>query len=184
MMLGHTAQSRRRRLALVLWALLFLFTLRVVGQLLVALGWGGFLPPMEAWQSGLISYRWLLLSQLVVIILYGKVCLDLKRGAGLFSRARRRFGGWLLVFGALYFASMVARYVVTMWLYPERRWTGGLLPVVFHLVLAAFILLAGRYYYVRSPEAEAVQSSVEDESEGCRLTSTSSLTAGGWRELS
>jgi hypothetical protein len=74
---------------------------------------------------------------------------------------------------------MVARYVVTMWLYPERRWTGGLLPVVFHLVLATFILLAGRDYYVRASEAEAVQSSVKDESEGCRLTSISSLTAGG-----
>jgi uncharacterized protein len=170
----RASQSHQTRLAFVLWTLLFLFILRVLGQLSVALGFISFLPPMTEWQSGLISYRSLLLSQFLIIILYGKVCLDFTRGAGFFWRARRRAGLWLLVFGALYFASMVARYVVTMSLCPERRWTGGCIPVVFHLVLATFILLVGRDYYVRSPQAEALRKSTEGESERCRLTSINS----------
>ena len=179
MKLEYKARTRRARLALVLWLLLFLFILRVAGQLIVALGWGGFLPPMSEWQSGLLSYSWLLLGQLVIIVLYGKICLDFTRGAGFFSQARRRTGVRLLVFGTLYFASMVIRYILTMILYPQRRWTGGSIPVVFHLVLATFILLVGRYYYVCSIEENALRSSTMDGRARCRATNTGSLTAGG-----
>lgn len=171
----------RGRLAFVLWALLLLFVLRVVGQLLVALGWAKFLPPMGAWQSGLLPYAWLLASQFVIICVYAKVCLDLTRGVGFFARARGRAGRWLLVFGALYFAAMVARYALTMWLVPPRRWTGGMIPVVFHLVLATFILLVGRDYYVRSRASDARRNSTEDERVRWRPMSTGSLTAGGSR---
>jgi hypothetical protein len=150
------SHTRRVRLARVLWALLFLFTLRVAGQLVVALNWGGPLPPMPEWYSGLLSYPWLLSSQIVIIILYGKVCLDFTRGAGFFVRPHLRAGACLLIFGTLYVASMLVRYTLTMALYPERRWTGGSIPVVFHLVLAAFILLVGRDYYLRSPETSAL----------------------------
>ena len=167
------------RLALTLWLLLLLFILRVSGQLLVALGRGEFLPPMSEWQSGLLSYPWLLLSQIVIIILYSKVCQDFTRGAGFFSKARRRAGVRLLIFGALYFASMLIRYTVTMALYPQRRWTGGSIPVIFHLVLATFILLVGRDYYVRSTEDNAQRSLTKDDRMRCRATSTGSLTAGG-----
>ena len=65
-----------RPIASVLWLLLFLFILRVIGQMFVAAGWQGFLPPMEEWYSGLISYPWLVVSQIVIIILYGKVRAD------------------------------------------------------------------------------------------------------------
>ncbi|HEY0407733.1 MAG TPA: hypothetical protein VGC89_18505 [Pyrinomonadaceae bacterium] len=144
------AQRRRRRLTLALWLLLSLFSLRVLGQLLVALGWGWFLPPMREWHSGLLKYSWLLASQIVIIILFGKVCFDLTRGSGFFARARRGWGVRLLIFGSLYFGAMIVRYILTMALYPQRRWTGGCIPVIFHLVLASFILLAGHDYYTRS----------------------------------
>ncbi|HEX8495030.1 MAG TPA: hypothetical protein VF658_19475 [Pyrinomonadaceae bacterium] len=178
------AQAHRSRLTLTLWLLLFLFVLRVVGQLLVALGWGGFLPPMSEWQSGLLSYPWLLLSQAVVIILYGKVCLDFTRGAGFFSKARRRAAVYLLIFGALYFTSMVLRYILTMALYPQRRWTGQSIPVIFHLVLATFILLVGRDYYVRSTNENALGSLTMDDEARCRAMSIGSLTAGALRARS
>jgi hypothetical protein len=168
-------KTYRWRLALALCALLSLFVLRVIGQLLVTLGWGGFLPPVTAWQSGLLPYPLLLASQLVIIIVFAKVCADLARGAGFFARARRSAGVRLLVFGALYFAAMIARYIITMSLYPERRWTGGLIPVVFHLVLATFILLVGRDYYVRSrARSAALRNSTKDERVRCRPMSTGS----------
>jgi len=135
----------RTRVAAALWALLFLFVLRVVGQLLVFLGLAPVLPPMEDWYSGLIPYGPLLASQVLIVACCAKVCLDLTRGTGLAGR-NRRLGSRLLIFGSLYLAVMVIRYVVRMSCYPEERWTGGAIPIFFHWVLAAYLLVLGRYH--------------------------------------
>lgn len=148
------SRVRKDRLAFLLWTLLILFVFRVVGQLLVVIGWGWFLPPMNQWYSGLLLYRYLLPVQLVIIIVYGKVCLSFTRGHGFLVAPRRRLGRTLLLFGALYLAGMLARYAVTMITYPERRWTGGSIPIFFHLVLSAFILALGRYHYLNGPGAD------------------------------
>jgi len=86
--------------AVALWCLLFLFCLRVVGQALVAFLGVSYLPAMQAWQSGLLPYGWLLLSQIVIIGAYGKVCIDFSRGRGLFVLPRRPLGLGLLGFGS------------------------------------------------------------------------------------
>ncbi|THJ24845.1 MAG: hypothetical protein CAF45_003365 [Nitrospira sp. CG24E] len=138
--------SAPRRLAVLLWILLFAFCLRVVGQMLVAFVGVSWLPPMEAWYSGLLPYPYLLPSQLLIIALYSKVCLDFTRGEGFFVRSRPLFGRGLLVFGYLYLASMILRYIVQMILYPEARWFGGAIPIVFHWVLASFIIAFGQYH--------------------------------------
>ncbi len=136
--------------AVAMWCLLVLFCLRVVGQGLVAFFGVPFLPPMEAWQSGLLPYRWLLLSQVVIIGLYGKVCVDFTRGRGLFVVPRRVFGLGVLGFGSAYLAVMVTRYVVRMGIFPLERWTGGSIPTFFHWVLAVFLLTLGFYHWVRT----------------------------------
>lgn len=69
-----------------LFALLFLFILRVVGQLAVVLGFKGFLPPMEKWQSGVLPYPILLISQFMIIFILAKVCIDFARGEAKISR--------------------------------------------------------------------------------------------------
>lgn len=134
-----------RQLAPVLWGLLGLFILRVVGQLLVAVGWAPFLPPMEAWQSGLLPYPWLVGAQLIAIGVYGKVCLDFTRGDGFFVTPRRRLGVGLLVVGSVYLGVMVARFIV-MLAHAGERWMGGPIPIVFHWVLATFLLVVGAYH--------------------------------------
>jgi uncharacterized protein len=141
---------RRNAAALMLWSLLFLFFLRVLGQLLVAIGGASFLPPMDEWYSGLLRYPQLLASQILIIVLCGKVSLDFTRRDGVFfSVPQRRSGLVLLGFGALYFTSMLVRYALTMKLLPQKRWTGGVIPIFFHLVLAAFILQVGNVYHKR-----------------------------------
>ena len=57
-----------KRYASALWALFGLFVLRVVAQLLIALGDGSFLPPWDEWFSGALSYPWLLASQIAIIV--------------------------------------------------------------------------------------------------------------------
>ncbi|WP_455388257.1 hypothetical protein [Petrachloros mirabilis] len=139
-----TAPSRL--LVVLLWVLLFGFCLRVLGQMLVAFVGVSWLPPMEAWYSGLMPYPYLLPSQLLIIALYSKVCLDFTRGEGFFVRTRPMFGRGILTFGYTYLAAMIVRYLVHMSLYPEARWFGGTIPIFFHWVLAAFIIAFGRYH--------------------------------------
>ncbi|MCI0349944.1 MAG: hypothetical protein L0Z53_11015 [Acidobacteriales bacterium] len=135
-----------RRYAPWLWLLLFLFCLRVLGQALVAFWRVTWLPPMEEWYSGLLAYPWLLSSQFLVIVLYGKVCLDFSRGAGFFAQPRAGLARGLLIFGWIYLLAMIGRYWIRMTLYPEERWLGGTIPIFFHWVLATFILLVGHYH--------------------------------------
>ncbi len=132
--------------ALALWALLGLFTLRVFAQALVAVGYGGFLPPWEEWFSGLVPYPQLLASQIIIMLGYGKVCVDFTRRRGFLVTPRRWMGTLLLGVGSVYFGVMVIRYVIRMSLYPLERWTGGAIPIFFHWVLAGFILVVGTYH--------------------------------------
>ncbi len=138
-----------RRLAPLLWVLLGLFVARVVGQALVAFFHVEFLPPMQQWYSGLLRYEYLLPSQIIIIALMVKICLDFTRATGLFVVPRRFFAVYWLRFGYLYLAVMVARYPIQMVLHPELRWFGGTIPIFFHWVLAAFVILVGLHHRSR-----------------------------------
>ena len=61
------AMRARSRAAVMLVALTLLFALRVAGQALVAFFDVGWLPPMEAWYSGLLPYPILLPTQLAIL---------------------------------------------------------------------------------------------------------------------
>jgi putative CocE/NonD family hydrolase len=142
--------ERRSGHGAALWILFGLFVGRVVAQLSIPLGGGSFLPPWEEWFSGALGYRPLLASQIVIILLYGKIALDVSRGRGFFAVPRRRLGSALLVIGSVYFGVMVIRYAIRMTLYPHERWTGGSIPIFFHWVLAAFLLVLAHYHRSRA----------------------------------
>jgi hypothetical protein len=125
------------RWAAALWLLLFFFILRVIGQLLVFLGAAPWLPPMSAWYSGLLPYGPLLVSQIAIIVVYGKACLDLTRGCGFFAVRRPGLGRGLLAFGGLYFIGMIVRYALGV---------GPMIPIYFHWVLATFLIVLGAYH--------------------------------------
>ena len=98
----------------MLWVLLALFVCRVLGQLLVAVFAPSILPPMEAWYSGLMPYRYLLPSQILIIALFTKVAYDISSNTGFWARPQPRLGLWLRSFGGVYFAAMIIRYVLRM----------------------------------------------------------------------
>ena len=123
--------------AALLGILLTLFVLRVVGQLLVVNGLAPFLPPMDAWQSGLLPYPFLLISQLVIVGILAAVCLQFMRGDGYFVQPRTWLATPLWVAGWIYVVGMVVRYAAL------RR---DLIPVVFHMVLAGFLLTVAQYH--------------------------------------
>jgi hypothetical protein len=126
-----------KRLAPVLWVLFGLFFLRVLGQVLVAFAGVTWLPPMQRWYSGLISYPYLLTSQVVMLACMARVNVDFTRGGGRFTRPNPTVGKWSLVSGWLYLTSMILRYAITRTL---------LIPVTLHCVLAIYLIVIGQYH--------------------------------------
>jgi hypothetical protein len=124
----------------LLWALLGLFALRVLGQALVAFFGVTWLPPMQRWYAGVIPYEVLLPSQLLILALMVKICIDFTRERGYFFEPRRWLALPWLAFGYLYLAAMLLRAVL-VWDRP--------IPIVFHLVLGAFILAVGESHRKR-----------------------------------
>jgi hypothetical protein len=133
------------RNAKILWVLLALFVCRVLGQLIVVLYAPEFLPPMKEWYSGLMPYRYLLPTQILIIGFFAKIALDIHRGVGRFSKPNRKLGLFLRNFGYFYFGAMIFRYILRMSMYPEERWFGGTIPIIFHFVLATFLIVWGKY---------------------------------------
>ncbi len=132
--------------AALLLALTALFVLRVIGQVLVAFCAVTFLPTLDQWDSGLIPYPILLSVQCVLIVLMVYIARLVSSAQGFFGVPTPKLGRFLRSFGAVYFLSMLARYVITMTLYPERRWFGHTIPIFFHFVLAAFVLVLARLH--------------------------------------
>jgi hypothetical protein len=126
----------RRAAAGVLTLLTVLFFARVAGQALVALSGLSWLPPMSAWYSGLLPYRFLLPTQ--ILILAAQVAIDWQvlRGAGFFALPHPRLGHALRGFAWVYAFAMLVRWLVTG--------THGI-PIVFHWVLAGYLFTLGRF---------------------------------------
>ena len=129
----------------LLWICLALFACRVTGQILVEFFGATFLPPSKEWFSGIISYPILLVFQIAIILLMAQVATDLTKGTERFSQSSPVTAKNLRIFGSIYLLSMILRYIIRMYIYPEERWTGGCIPIFFHCVLATFVLAWGHW---------------------------------------
>ena len=125
-----------RTTALWLGVLTALFALRVVGQVVVWRLAPPWLPPMDEWN--LVPYAVLLPIQLVFLAAMAAI-------AGARAEPGEGFGGFLVAFSVVYAAAMAMRYAVRMRRKPDARWFGGAIPIVFHMVLAAFLFTWGTY---------------------------------------
>ncbi len=133
-------------LAPLLWIALALFTLRVVGQLLVVTIAPQWLPPMNQWQSGLLAYPVLFASQLVIIGFMSFVAYQFTIDDGIFVEPAPSAGWVVFVLSWTYFGGMVYRYAWSMSKHPERRWFGKTIPIAFHCVLSSFLFVVGGYH--------------------------------------
>ena len=106
----------------LLTILLVLFILRVAGQLVVVLFAPSWLPPMEAWYSGLLPYPLLLPAQILIIAL---MIFMIRR-----PPPTRRAP--IFVFATIYAVAMIVRYAILR---------THEIPVIFHLVLATFLFV-------------------------------------------
>jgi len=128
-------QQNYKGYSLIFVILTTLFCMRVLGQVLVAFFAVPYLPPMKAWMSGLMPYPILLPCQLLIIILLSKVCFDCLRGKGFALEAKPRLAKLMTSFGLIYMAATALRFAVF----------GASIPVLFHVVLAAFVLIYAHF---------------------------------------
>ena len=131
----------------VLSALLALFALRVLAQLVQAYSDVGWLPSFAAWAAGGLPYPVLVAVQVIIIAIAVEVIRKLARGD---VRPRRKWALWLLVLGAIYFGAMAGRLVAGLTFLAENAWFAASLPAAFRLVLAAFVLVLGHYHWSES----------------------------------
>lgn len=121
----------------MLWVLTALFFLRVVGQLLVMVDVAPFLPPPDAWYSGLLPYPLLLPAQCLILAAQFKLNIGAAHSNRRFSKLGPRTARALIVVSGIYAAAMIVRYALTQ---------THEIPVVFHLVLAAYLYTLGRLH--------------------------------------
>jgi hypothetical protein len=131
-----------------LWLLTALFAFRVVAQPLSAVVHLPILPPFESWHSDTLPYPMLLASQLVILAALAWTTTRLAKGT---VSPRRSEGGVAMAIGSLYFASMSARLVLGLTVLEHHRWFASPVPTLFHLALAAWLWLYGRFHWVHGP---------------------------------
>ena len=71
---------------------------------------------------------------MVMLAVMTKICADVWRKRGYFSRTAPAWRKFLAGASAVYAGAMVPRYVLTMIFQPEMRWLGGIIPIFFHFV--------------------------------------------------
>lgn len=83
----------------------------------------------------------LVISQFAIIAVQTKIAGDIAGNTNkYFVQPHPKLARVLKVAGWIYFGSMVARYVICMAVMPDQRWIGGTIPIVFHCILATYIL--------------------------------------------
>ena len=131
--------------ALLLAFLTAAFGLRVLGQFIVSRRAPAWLPPMAEWYSGAVPYPRLLAIQVVMLAGMSLVVVGLAAGWPPMTAPRPVLGSVLLAIAWPYGLAMPVRYAVRMWRVPAARWNGRTIPIVFHVVLAAWLFVLGSY---------------------------------------
>ena len=147
MLLAGPLGSRDAARYLTLFTLLFLA--RVAGQIIVLRRAPDWLPRMERENWNLVPYRILLPGQLLLLALMAAIIAGVWRRRPPFGVEHAATGRVLIAASALYATIMALRYVIRMARRPAERWFGGAIPIVFHMVLAAFAFTWGWYHVSR-----------------------------------
>lgn len=130
------------RYAWAVTALTVAFAARVAGQALQRWAPVSFLPPFDDFQGSGLPYPALLAAQIVILAVALAVIARMHGNKGLVGA---RLIMPVAVLGALYFTVMAVRLVLGLSVLSHSEWFSTWIPTVFHLVLAAKLLLISAY---------------------------------------
>jgi hypothetical protein len=122
---------------------LILFLFRVLAQLIQKFFNLPFLPSFNAWHSSTLDYSWLLASQVIILLLMVWVLAGFIKNT---VTPKYRFGVLLTLIGGTYFLGMIVRLIAGLTFASQHHWFGAHIPTIFHIVLATFVLLVGRFH--------------------------------------
>lgn len=130
-------------MSMSLWTLTALFAVRVFGQALQHVLALPYLPAFEDFQGSRLPYGMLFTTQLLILGAMARISWRIQRGVLV---PRRRLGRVLWWFGWIYLVGSAARLAIGLTMVDAHPWFRTWIPASFHLVLAAFVLLAACYH--------------------------------------
>lgn len=136
-------KQHSRMYAIGLGLLLVTFIARVSAQLIQYIQPVIWLPPVDRWDSSVLPYALLLITQLIIVFCFAVIVVRFSRGI---VKPNQYLGMGGLWFGSIYFAVMLIRLIIGF-IAPEYAWFSYRIPTLFHLVLASFILLWANFHY-------------------------------------
>ncbi|MGE0557157.1 MAG: hypothetical protein AB7E73_14255 [Burkholderiales bacterium] len=126
-----------------LWTLTVLFAARVLGQALQYWMPVPFLPAFDEFQGSRLPYGFLLATQLLIL---GLMICTAGRIQSRRLVPRSGVGRLLWWAGWIYFSGSAARVAAGLAMPDAHPWFRAWIPAMFHLVLAAFVLLVACYH--------------------------------------
>ncbi|MDR4494846.1 MAG: hypothetical protein AB7P17_11605 [Nitrospirales bacterium] len=147
-----------RQYAWILLILTCFFMFRVMAQLIQVWHPVAFLPSFDIWQSGALPYPLLVATQIVILVVCLRIVWRMFRGVVVPIHKK---GKKLWSLGGVYFVTMSIRLVLGFTVAPDHFWLGATLPTVFHLVLAAFLLIYGRFHLQEAGTTKTVPQAVQ-----------------------
>ena len=142
--------------AWILLCLTILFVIRVMAQLIQSWHPYPVLPSFDAWQSGTVPYSLLLGVQVVIVGCCLRIVWRLFKGRVV---AETKIGNIWLSLGGMYVLVMGIRLILGFTMVPDHFWFGAKLPTMFHFVLAAFVLVYGRFHVIADQSSMSIQKS-------------------------
>ncbi len=127
-----------------LWLCTGLFSIRVIAQAISLIFPSDFLPAFESWHGGVLPYRALLTTQLLILFWLVWTARQISLN-GIYPS--RRLGLVITIFAILYFTIMLLRLLLGLTIFSEHRWFASYLPAFFHLVLASYLFLYGHFHF-------------------------------------
>jgi hypothetical protein len=139
----RTGMVPATRCAALLWALSFLFALRVLGQAVQRWAPQPLLPAFDEFQGSSLPY-WLLLSA-QILILAAMTLISWRVQAGMLAPSARA-ASVLAWAGGIYMAGSLVRIAVGLAVPAAPDWFRTWIPAIFHVVLAGFVLTLAVYH--------------------------------------
>lgn len=126
---------------------------RPVDSGVVTSGFSSSLRCLGEWSGAVLAA--VCVSQLLIIVVCARVIRRLYVGVVVPSA---KLGKVLYVIGGIYLGLMCLRLIIGLTVLPDHFWFGAILPTLFHLVLASFILVYGRFHVEASRETRGYDS--------------------------
>jgi len=153
--IGSGWEKRQRTYAAILLLLWTAFLLRVTAQWLQLVSPVSWLPPFSMWHSGILSYPFLRAVQLLLLLVMASLLIQLGRAR---IRYNRRAALRIRTIGRIYFLIMLFRLFAGQVLLTDVHWFASPIPSLFHLVLAAFLLVYARLHICFEEESDEAKN--------------------------